>query len=292
MSRITKIMEDINVPTEARAVFEKVLSDIEKNDELSRFFGECYEKYFELLSGNVRVVEAKILDGLAEKSKVDRYTINAVFLLYCTDRVWEKYRNNGYSRELFVSTMEDMVWKIEECKRVYDVYGIFAFEWYSLFFKLNLFRLGRLQYEIFELDRDCFDYAKKGDRVLSCHIPSCGPIKDEDCVESYKMAYDFFKDLRRDDGSLIIICESWMLYPPHYELFPEGGNLRKFYDRYKNFDIVHDENNSDSWRIFGTDSKDYKSLPQNTSLQRAFYKYLNDGNHMGFGYGVMVMHNA
>ncbi len=292
MSRITKIMQDINVPNEAREEFEKVLANILESCELTVLLKRCCDEYFEKLSGNCRVVEPNILDELVEKSGVNKYTVYAVFLLYCTDTLWFKYIQKGYSKELFLSTMQDLVWKIEECKRVYDVYGIFVFEWYSLFFKLNLFRFGRLQYEIYELDRDCKAFAKKGDIVLSCHIPSCGPIKDEDCVESYKMAYDFFKDLRRPDGTLLIICESWMLYPPHYELFPEGGNLRKFYDRYENFDIIHDEENSDAWRIFGTDSKDYKNLPRSTSLQRAFYKYLNDGNHMGFGYGVIAMHNS
>ena len=87
---------------------------------------------------------------------------------------------------------------------------------------------------------------------------------------------------------MAIICNSWLLYPPHYEVYPENSNLRKFADL---FDITvswESENNPEAWRVFNTVSSDYENLPEDTTLQRRFKKYLIEGNKMGNGFGVIL----
>ena len=63
--------------------------------------------------------------------------------------------------------------------------------------------------------------------------------------------------------------------------------MRRFYETFEVFNPRENTEDYDLWRIFYTQTKDYKSLPRETSLQRLFYDYLNEGNHFGYGYGVI-----
>ena len=58
------------------------------------------------------------------------------------------------------------------------------------------------------------------------------------------------------------------------------------------FDIIYSEETSDfdnAWRIYGADgNKPADQLPRNTSIQRAYADWLQNGNKAGWGYGVFL----
>ncbi len=236
----------------------------------------------------------RMLAKLVSANDCDLYRLNFVFLVCATKTTKEEYQKAGLSEELFYNTFEDFFYKARECKTVYGVYGIFVSDWYKSFFKLELFKLGRMQYQVFPYyfhKKYVFNglKMKAGKKTLSVHIPSSGePFDREARLESYKQAYEFFKDMQVD-GLLGFMCNSWLLYKKNYEFMPKGSNLYDFLNDWEILGSIADVKYSDCWRVFGKkyDGKPEK-LAERTSLQRAIKGWLLSGKSMGTGFAVSV----
>lgn len=222
------------------------------------------------------------------------YTLRLVFWLYLVSYMEENYKKYNIDMEVFKDTAANILYKINECKNVYGVVGVFS-SWFFLEFELKLFALGRLQYDVktYKLkDYRWNDYIlSKGDTVYSCHIPSSGSLKKEDCILSFKKAYEFFGGDKLKGGILPVLCQSWLLYPPYIEkVYDEDSNLKKFA---RMFDIVNqiDTGNefSDCWRVF---NKEYQGstegLPDDTRLRRNMIKYIDNYGFFGVGEGIIL----
>ena len=237
---------------------------------------------------------ADILDELRRLTEPDNlgyYCLCAVFIMSCYEQTMIIYENNAISMEIFWNTAADIFFKMRECKTVYGVYGTFVASWYADFFKLKRFSFGRLQCECVSFSAsDCRvngNIVKTGQRVLNVHIPSCGHIEREDVIKSLDKAYDFFGF----EGVMPVICNSWLLYPDHINVYPEKSRIRKFFDM---FQIISSKNSEegkfpDGWRVFGseTEKDKYKDLKEETTLQKNFKKYLLEGKRTGSGLGIM-----
>ncbi len=179
---------------------------------------------------------ADILDELRRLTEPDNlgyYCLCAVFIMSCYEQTMIIYENNAISMEIFWNTAADIFFKMRECKTVYGVYGTFVASWYADFFKLKRFSFGRLQCECVSFSAsDCRvngNIVKTGQRVLNVHIPSCGHIEREDVIKSLDKAYDFFGF----EGVMPVICNSWLLYPDHINVYPEKSRIRKFFDMFQ-----------------------------------------------------------
>ncbi len=231
------------------------------------------------------------LQRVAEITGQERYTVNMVFLLLSLAPLREKYVQKGLPEELMWETMHDLTYKLHECHAVYGIWGTFVTAWYKNLYGCTCFKLGRLEFERGEFELALYkDIVKKGDSVVHCHIPSAKePLSEAAVLDSLRRAYDFFPEARHD-GVLVVACHSWLLYPPHYDLFPEGGNMRRFYEL---FDVVESGPESyeeDFWRIYHCpyDAAILDTVPTDTSLRRNFLPYLRAGNPMGAGAGVLL----
>lgn len=222
---------------------------------------------------------------------VPECAVNLLFLLECSGFLLECYDEAGIAHDVFWDTMRDMRWKMNECRRLTGHLGILPIGWYPGFLDVKRFALGRLQYDDTTFSREpctvCGYSLREGDFVLSCHIPSSGPLPPERCIDSFKRAYAFFSDRLREDGILPIVCGSWLLYPPYLPLF--GDNTRDFV---RNFHIASTkvtETFNDAWRVFG---KYYEGstegFPTDTSLQRRFVDYIKRGGSFGTGFGILL----
>jgi hypothetical protein len=221
-----------------------------------------------------------LLEALSADSGVPRYASDMIVLLYAAEKMAEQYKEAGLSDEIYLDTISDLRNKLYECKKLKGEWGTFVAWWLAGYFRLKRFALGRLQYEVVE---------HEGGHALNCHIPSGSPLNFEAVMASLRKAYDFYPQVRRD-GKITVVCHSWLLYPPHRELFSDGGNLRRFVDLFTITESTPDPKNQSLWLIF---YKNYNSvsldeLPTDTTLQRAFVKYLRDGNCMGYGRGYLI----
>lgn len=280
---IAEICEKLGFPTEAVGALRESFGKI--REQAAPLLSQARELYFSQAPEG----HTELLQRIAEETGIHRYTVDLVFLLYCIPRLMEAYRNAGLPEDLLWETMSDLRSKLWECKAVHGLWGNFVAYWYRGFFTLQRFRLGRLEFEIKPYPGEAFKgLVRQADPVINCHIPSGAPLTREAVVDSLKRAYHFYGDLHRD-GKLVIICHSWLLYPPHYDVFPRGSNLRKFYNL---FEVTHweqDAENKDFWRIFDRFyDESWRDSPSDTTLRRNFLRYFEQGGTMGNGHGVLL----
>jgi len=276
MSEITEIMDLAEFPEEARECFEALYLKINSDEKLSKKLCELEVSY---LSGEST---SAAREELAAATGENIHTLEMLLLLCCAVTLREIYADRGYSEDIFLGVLTDLRCKLLECRRVRGAWGTFVFSWFFRFYNCTRFPLGRLQFETKESNYDYKDAIRVGDTLYNCHIPSSGPLTPESVEESLRLAYEFYGI----EGVMPVVCHSWLLYPQHYGLF--GANTRAFADRFDVIDVDEQTDNSDAWRVFGTESNDLEAFPQETSLQRNFYRYLKDGNKMGNGYGVIL----
>ena len=280
MNKISEALKITEFPTEATEFFAAVYERIEADPALYIHLADAEAYYY---NGGDYETELKLL---AEKTGLHQYTVEMLHLLFCIDRLKGIYKENGYPESLLKETMADLRYKLEECKAVHGVWGTFVFWWFKRFYECKTFKLGRLEFEWEELEFDYDETLKKGAHVINCHIPSAGPLSPELVEDALAQAYEFYGYAKKEE-TMPVVCESWMLYPPHYELFTESGNMRKFFDRFNVYKHWGDAKNEDAWRIFNRADHDYKQFPQDTELRRNFHTYLNGGKKMGSGYGIL-----
>lgn len=290
---IEKLMIDIDFPKEAQAYFSDIISKLGENElaELDRLYKCVTSKKHDWSSWCEEILPP--LNELSEKTGIHKYSMEMIFALDLAQEMKKIFDKRGYAPHIFIDTAMDFRYKLDECKTVYDVWGTFVSAWYPIFYTGNLIKLGRLEYEICDFDYD-MEYTgggitlKKGDPVLSVHIPSSGPLTEELCFESYKLAYDFFKDMH-GDKPLVLICHSWLFHHSTEKvLSPSSNTVRFIHD----FDVVEQEDTDsfhDKWRVFGAGaSKSDADLPEDTSMQRAYKKYLLEGGKTGAALAILV----
>ena len=288
---IDTLMFELNFPALAKTELMHSLDRIEEKNLKDSFDG-CvnffYENHFDF-----KLTEP-LLDELSVESDLHRYTVDMLFLLACSENLRKLYQLDGTPDSIFIETMRDLYAKLMECYEVHGIWGTFVTFWYPIFFSKDIFKLGRLEYENTTFSYD-IKYEKngiciqKGDSIKSIHIPShFGPLTKEICLTSYQQAYEFFKDELKG-SPLICICDSWLLHHSTKDILPPTSNILSFA---QDFDIIlqndHDTFN-DMWRVFGADShKPLAELPEKTSMQKNYKKYLLDGKKTGSGVGILI----
>lgn len=286
---IKDLCEKLGFPQDCHDELEKALAKLLSEKRTAELIMQSEESLFE---GDFR--HDDLLKQASDISGIHRYTVDLVFILYCARSLKYVYANKGFSDELFYNTMRDLKCKLNECRTIHGINGIFTLKWYRRFFLCRLFALGRLEYGINEFIYDDWKNGtlKRGDLVFDCHIPSSGePFTPDAVMDSLRTAYKFFKQTGHLKGDIMtVVCHSYLLYPKTLQLFPENGNVRKFAALFDPVNSVEEPDNPNFWRIFGRDfpaDRNFDGIELNTTLRRNFAKYLADGKNMGLSYGVM-----
>ena len=286
---LIELMEQLDVPAEARPV----LSDAGKR--MMEKQGAEMQRLGALFMAAPKENAPSVfeqLDRIAEICGVHPYTASFVFLCWNVQDLQEHYRIKGISNEVFHDTILDLRYKLAECHEVHHVWGTFVRDWFPGFFALTRFALGRMQYEFSEFQGESHTAGgitvKKGDCVLTMHIPSCGPLTKDLREDSYRRAYTFYqKDF--PGKPVIFTCSSWLLYPPHDGMLPKSSNVVSFLHDFDPVFSVETDTFDNAWRIYGADGgKPLDQLPQNTSMQRAYANWLRGGHKAGWGYGIFM----
>lgn len=231
-------------------------------------------------------------DRAAEIAGVHKYSAELMIFILFSKHLRALYRERGISDRIWFDSMCDLKWKLWECKAVKGAWGSFVAGWFPGFFNLTRFALGRLQFEIVEFDGEYEKDGKKlkkGDKVVNVHIPrTLTPLDKKSRDDAYSQAAEFFKDMT-DGAPIAFVCSSWLLYPEAEKILPAHSNIRGFMADY---DIIRSKVDEEGdyhnmWRLFDMDfTGDFNDYPEDSSLRRAYKKFLLDGNRTGSGYGV------
>ena len=264
------------------------LDRICKSEEAEAIFDGYYEEFRDRHTLDFEALD-KDLDRVAELSGVHRFEVNFALLPLIGAHSYYYYEKLGFSEEFWLHCLEDFRWKIKEGKAVEGMYGISSSLWYKAFFFATKLTFHRLQFVPipcpFDYKSDKFDI-KKGDTVISIHIPSDYVIKfDEENLEiSYELARNYYKNLF-PDGRVVFSCRSWLMFSEHDRILPPESNIRKFGESFER--LPNEYSTRDLWRIFYTrEIYDDPSLyPSDTSLQRRYREFLMSGGTPGACWG-------
>lgn len=289
-----KLCEKFSFPKEANDIFFATAKRLDGDKRLSDEFDNIVNLYMDSETSDISAA-VENLKHLAHEMNIHEFTVNMVFLIVCSEILLEKYITNGYDEELFWVTMVDLRYKLLECMECKHIAGIFVPQWYDGFLKMNRFTLGRFQYEKSSFPTSYKTKSgyeiKKGTKCLSFHIPSTGvSLTDEVRLESYKRAYEFYGDDNKlADGNMILTCNSWLLYPHHKDFLPKHLNILKFMNDFEIYKSEESKTFNDGWRIYGSYfDLPMQEWPEDTSLRKAYKKWLLEGNPAGSGEGVIV----
>lgn len=274
---LREFCEKINFPAEAIDYLVSVQPKVDL-DRLQKIGAD-------FLGDKETVTES--LAAEAQRTGLPQETVTLFMLIHLFDTVLRaKYAEANLSETLFWENAEDLTYKLHETYAAKGTWGNSALHWYRKFFDLNCIKLGRLQYEESTWLEEDFPPLKQGEQVFKIHIPSSGPLTPESVEDSFQRAKKFFKEsgLLKTDY-IPLSCASWLIYPPHHDVFPQGGNIQKFQEL---FTVVSGyERTKDFVRIFHRDDDgNYDNLPEDTTLQRNFKKFLQNGGKMGLGRGI------
>ncbi len=290
---IQDLMNKLNFPEDAKNVFTKILDKLDNDSDFAKPFDTAYYSYMFPTAAVLKPALASI-SRMAEKFGENEYTMHMVFILSCMEELYNRFTIFGFSDKIYWESADDLRCKLIECMDCEEVPGTFVAGWNDGLLRMERFALGRFQFE-----KDPFTH--KGGYVTKCgykieenstvinfHIPSSGvPLTDEVRMDAYKQAYEFYKD--GFDGPVIFCCGSWLLYPEHRKFLPENSNILRFMDDFEIISSSEQDEFHNGWRVFGKDSDlPLEQLPEKTSLQRAYKKWLLDGNKAGDGYGIIV----
>ncbi len=233
------------------------------------------------------------MEALAEELGVTVPLCDLTVYMMFARQTYYNYLSHGVSQEIYRDSMTEFtVWN-RTCMRQNDAPGLLQLGWLEMTLKEKLYRLGRFQYEPTTFHHDSFTFGdyiiRKGDPVLTIHIPEGDPLTDEVRYDSYRRAEQFF-------GSHVIVCHSWLLYPAHRHFLQEGSNIVSFMDDF--IMLSSEERRGDIgnlWRMYGykCSHTDFASLPENTGMQRAYKKHLMESGGMtGEGYGIFIIEDG
>lgn len=235
-----------------------------------------------LIAGREEACEIQLAQILSATG-ICRQTAFAVVLIEAVPLLMKAYEARGLSEDLMWDTLVDVRCKLTENHDLNGIWGTGAVGWYIRLYGLKIIKLGRLEFEPIGYKWDTpYRGIQKGDTVINMHIPSTGPMKLEDVLDSFKQAYRFYGYTQ----PMPVAAASWLLYPPVCEeVFQPGSNLKNFYELFDVVEQYEDPGNHNFWRIFNMDWEEgvLDKIPTDNSLRRGLYEFMKPGRNMGIG---------
>lgn len=265
--KIEELMERIRLPKEAR--------ELARTEQIG---AQEYEVWKDKFYQDIRqfIGEWKEMDG--------RYVWALEFYLKLAMDTYGEYQERGYTDQVFDETFYDITIWCRECCRKHGVYGLDELWWLGQSVKMELFRLGRLQFEPILVKKDMKgreQTIQAGTKALNVHIPEGEPLEMEACRESFGRAAEFFgKEYQ------VYVCDSWLLSPHLKEVLPETSNIIRFQKLFEITDVGYQYPQAEQ-RIFGEILEDKRQYPENTTLQKRAKEYVLSGRDLGIGVGFI-----
>lgn len=127
---------------------------------------------------------------------------------------------------------------------------------------------------------------RKGDPVISVHIPADDVFTTEVCEAAYERAVELFQVCYPDHPFNCFVCYSWMMEKRLRDIMQRETNITRFADRYAVFPMRSNAYGVQSFLFHQGTPVEPEKLPEDTSMQRAVKAYLCEGNYFFVKGGV------
>lgn len=288
---IENLMQKLQFPASAQKEIMDTVVCILNNKDATEKFTVLQKRYDESeICPYDEMLNA--VKEIGNSLNIHEYTISLILFLSFAEKLFERYVERGISEEIYYNTLADLRYKLEECRLVYGITGSFVANWFGGFFALKRFALGRLQFEIIDLqEKYVIDniVIHKGSKAINVHIPRTGTKLDHnEVLRSYDIAAKFFAK-EFENQPIIFACHSWLLDPWNLTVLSDKSNLALFSKDYKIVQTGGYKDYSEIWRLFDcVITDDVSKLPQDTSLRKAYVERMLKGENLSWGQGVFV----
>lgn len=271
---LLEVYDRIDANDAARALWDKALAHYDENSEYT---------------DNKTTLD--LADQVAELLDIHAFTTELLIFICMSRRLKVRYQERGIDLSIFHNSMLDLRYKLDECKAVRGIIGSFVADWFTGFFRMTLFALGRLQFEVIKFNHTLELDGKQltpETKVITIHIPRTGtPMSPEACDASFAMAKEFFAGQYSEPCAFQ--CGSWLLFPKHREFLSEHSNTRKFMDRFTIYNSGIYKDGNALWRLFDTDEKNPDRLPADSTMRRQYIAHMKQGGKTGWGEGIFFL---
>ena len=215
-------------------------------------------------------------------------------VLAMTQKTYEAYDKAGIDEKIFFDTMSDIRIWAENYRQQTGKIGIDELSWIEHHLHLELFRIGRLQFQFFRAVAPAYlGFFKRRkfpikpmEKTLFVHIPQGEPLLYDDCIESFKAANEFFAKYHPRYNYKWFVSESWLLYPENRNFMDANSNIYRFMSLFDikasmplPFQAIE--------RIWGKREKDIDDYLEDTTLRANAKNYIKNQGRLGIGYGII-----
>lgn len=218
--------------------------------------------------------------------------------LLISEDAYKQYKKLGIPNEVFYDTFSDISVWVNTAKREENIDGLLEVWWIRHILYLNMFKLGRMQYQFYKTDYILSGLSplqalkapiKNKSRVLNIHIPEGARLDYSECEKSVLLARKFFSEYFPEYDYKGFVCDSWLLDPRNAEFMSTDSNIMKFSNLFCTVLKPHKNNKEIIRRLWGKQNEktDFSLLSDDTDLQKRTKKYLLSGGKTGNGYGFI-----
>lgn len=199
-------------------------------------------------------------------------------MLKASADIYDIYKAKGISDKIYFDTMKCYTRFIDETFKITGRLYFDRYWWTTRQAGCHLFRIGELEYEIKHIENDI---------VINLHIPSDTNFSPHAVDNSLERAQIFFAEYYPEIADRKYCCHSWLLDSRLKEMLSEETNIIKFQKRFEIYDKGEVDTEFIEW-VYNTRSTDYKTLSENTSLQRNLKRYLISGGEIRNSHGRLL----
>lgn len=232
---------------------------------------------------------AKAATKTAHECEINEYSSALIFYMCAAMYSYPVFAEKGLSKEEWFDSMADFRCKLNECYDRFGVWGTFV-NWFSKWYTGDRTTYGKFAFEVIECPVEFKENGfnvEKGQKVIETHILNNRnkPFSKEAWTVAFKRAADYFKD-KLDGAKPVFFAYSWILFPQNRQMLSEKSNIVKFMSEFTPGMTTPTRN--DLWRIFNVAdcNADPSTFPEDTSLQKAYKKFMLEGGEpactMGF----------
>lgn len=291
-ARIDRYAEKLDFPQDAREELQAVLQKIAANGVSFSHFCEILSTYEQDCFCHFTPLKDE-MERICAKLGIHPFTGRLLMYLCMLDTMRAHYAARDIDDEIFESAICDLSYKLGECRRVHGVNGLISPLWFSGFLKLKRFALGRLQFELTNLKKPytcAGNPLPEGALAIDVHIPRTGtPLLHTEVLAAYQKAREFFRDSFADKP-VVFTCYSWMLDPFNLAVLSPNSNMALFA---RDFEIVEVDTCLDYRQLTFVFECVYNgdpaTLPQDTSLRRAYAARIARGEMPCVGRGIFIL---
>lgn len=222
---------------------KEVFDVIEKWYKRLGFLEKYNDEFYSLL--NERTVSP---DTTVESYSFDEHDpkMNFLAMLYMCEAMEKKVMEKGLGEERLSELIRGLYgWVAGCCSRKGEIWTE-LYGWIRHFLKCAIFRVGRLQYTMYNSIREIPEFnVKIGDPLVGIHIPGGSKLDIGACKESLREFECFVAEKFPEFEYSAYTCSSWLLNDELSKYLPEDSNILKFAGlftivrKYESYDILN-----------------------------------------------------